>query len=233
MSSLATLSQSIPPFALPPGPLGAVLQIGEKLSGMTFEETRQAYEERSDFYISAFPSISATDPVDRDLIQAWAIAQTGPILDVGCGPGHWTGWLHDQGLEIEGIDPVPAFIDRARLKHPQVRFRLGRAEALGVETSSLAGILAWFSLIHIDPEQLGETFSEFARALRPGGGLCVGFFAGPALAEFDHPVSKAYFWPVSRLEDVIERAGFSVTSTQLRQEPGVQNHAATLAVRNP
>lgn len=210
-----------------------VLRMDAKLSGMTFEETRQAYERRSDDYIAMFPSISATDPEDRDLIQAWAIAQPGKILDVGCGPGHWTGWLHGQGLDIEGIDPVPAFIDQARLNHPEVRFRVGRAEALSVETSSLAGILAWYSVIHTDPELLGETFSEFARAIRPGGGLCVGFFAGPDLEPFEHAVSKAYFWPVSRLGDVIERAGFSVTSTQLRQDPGTRNHAATLARRNP
>ena len=200
---------------------------------MTFEETREAYERRSDDYVAMFPSISATDPEDRDLIQAWALAQTGPLLDVGCGPGHWTGWLHGQGLDIEGIDPVPAFIDRARLKHPEVRFGVGRAEALGVETSSLGGILAWFSVIHTHPELIGETFSEFARALRPGGGLCVGFFAGVDLVPFEHPVSEAYFWPVSRLEGLIEQAGFSVVSTRLRQDPGARDHAATLARRNP
>ncbi len=204
-----------------------------KLSGMTFEETRQAYERRSDDYIAMFPSICATDREDRDLIQSWAIVQTGPILDVGCGPGHWTGWLHGQGLDIEGIDPVPAFIDHARLSHPEARFRVGRAEALGVETASLAGILAWYSLIHTDPGLLGETFSEFARALGAGGGLCVGFFAGPDLTPFDHPVSRAYFWPVSRLVAVTERAGFTVTSTQLRQDLGARNHAALLARRNP
>ena len=154
---------------------------GEKLSGMTFEETRQAYERRSRDYIAMFPSISATDPEDRDLIQAWATAQTGPILDVGCGPGHWTGWLHGQGLDIEGIDPVPAFIDQARLNHPEVRFRVGRAEALGVEASSLAGILAWYSVIHTDPELL-DTFRVDAAPL--SGRLQ---FRVSGAADFDEP----------------------------------------------
>lgn len=199
---------------------------------MSFEETRDAYERYSAAYIASFPSVAATDPQDRDLIQAWAMAQSGPLLDVGCGPGHWTGWLHGQGLDIAGIDPVPAFIEQARSNHPDVRFRIGRAEALGVEPASLAGILAWYSLIHIDPDRLGATLSEFARALRPGGGLCIGFFAGPKLVPFEHPVAKAYFWPVSRLTEVIELAGFSVTSTVLHQDPGARNHAATVARRN-
>ena len=199
---------------------------------MSFEETRDAYERRSDAYIAMFPSISATDPKDRELIRGWAIAQSGPILDVGCGPGHWTGWLHGQGMDIEGIDPVPAFVEQARHNHPEVRFRVGRAEALDVETSNLAGILAWYSLIHTDPDLLGETFREFARALCPGGGVCVGFFAGPELVRFEHPVSEAYFWPVSQLADVIEQAGFSVDSSVIRQDPGARSHAATIARRN-
>lgn len=199
---------------------------------MTFDETREAYERCSEDYIAMFPTISATDPQDRELIRAWAIARSGPILDVGCGPGHWTGWLHGQGLDIEGIDPVPSFIERARQSYPDVRFRVGRAQALGVETSSLSGILAWYSLIHTDPDLLGDTFGEFARALRPDGGLCVGFFAGPDLVAFEHPIAKAYSWPVSRLVDVIERAGFSVTSTQSRRDPGARAHATTIALRN-
>jgi ubiquinone/menaquinone biosynthesis C-methylase UbiE len=206
--------------------------IDAKLSRMAFEETREAYERRSGEYISMFPSISATDPQDRDLIQAWAMSQNGPILDVGCGPGHWTAWLHGQGLDIEGIDPVPTFIEQARQNHPDVRFSVGRAEALGVEDSSLAGILAWYSLIHTDPDLLGDTFSEFARALRPGGGLCVGFFAGADLASFEHPISGAYSWPVSGLTDLIEQAGFSITSTQSRQEPGAISKTTTIARRS-
>ena len=206
--------------------------IDERLSLVTFEKTRAGYERRSADYIAMFPSIAATDPQDRDLIQAWAIDQTGPLLDVGCGPGHWTGWLHGQGLDIEGIDPVPTFIEQAQQSFPDVRFRVGRAEELGVETSSLGGILAWYSLIHTDPALLGETFSEFARALRPGGGLCVGFFEGPQLVPFDHPVSEAFFWPVDRISAVIERAGFSVVSTVTRQDPAARAHAATIAVRN-
>ncbi len=200
---------------------------------MAFEETREAYERRSADYIAMFPSISATDPQDRQLIQTWALAQSGPILDVGCGPGHWTGWLHGQGLDVQGIDPVPTFIEQARQNHPGVPFRVGRAEALGVETASLAGVLAWFSLIHTAPDLLGDTLSEFARAVRPGGELCVGFFAGPKLSTFEHPISDAYVWPVALLADVIERAGFAVTSTQSHQDPAAVAQTATIARRRP
>jgi hypothetical protein len=66
-----------------------------------------------------------------------------------------------------------------------------------VEDASLGGILAWFSLIHTDPDQIGAPLTEFARGTRPGGGLLIGIFEGAELAPFDHAVTTAYFWPVS------------------------------------
>ena len=199
---------------------------------MTFEETRAAYEQGADDYLAMFPSVAATDPQDRDLVQEWASTHTtGLILDVGCGPGHWTGWLHEQGFTVEGIDPVPTFIERARRSYPDVRFRVGRAEALEVGTSELAGILAWYSLIHTDPDLLGDTLNEFSRAVYPGGGLCVGFFEGPEVVPFDHPVTEAYFWPMSHLADLIEQAGFAITSTHSRHNPGGRTHAVITARR--
>ncbi|MBD4514950.1 methyltransferase domain-containing protein, partial [Xanthomonas citri pv. citri] len=88
-----------------------------------------------------------------------------------------------------GIDPVPEFIDDARARFPDVAFRVGRAEALDVYDASVGGILAWYSLIHTDPSQLTAVFGEFARVLRPGGSILVGFFAGVDLTRFDHAVT--------------------------------------------
>ncbi|WP_240470751.1 class I SAM-dependent methyltransferase [Haematomicrobium sanguinis] len=33
------------------------------------------------------------DPVDAALIRRWGSGVSGPILDAGCGPGHWTDFL--------------------------------------------------------------------------------------------------------------------------------------------
>ncbi len=46
------------------------------------------------------------------------------ILDVGCGVGHFAGWLLEHGYEGDylGIDILPEMIDRARDTHPKMRF---------------------------------------------------------------------------------------------------------------
>ncbi|HEY0188508.1 MAG TPA: class I SAM-dependent methyltransferase [Cellulomonas sp.] len=88
---------------------------------------REAYGRRLAEYVDRFGSIDATAAPDRALVGAWARDRGGPVLDVGCGPGQWTAWLHAAGVDVEGVDPVEDFVAGAGLRHPGVRFRVGRA----------------------------------------------------------------------------------------------------------
>ncbi|MCO4253982.1 class I SAM-dependent methyltransferase [Pseudarthrobacter cellobiosi] len=75
---------------------------------MTDAEVEIAYSRRAAEYIARFGSVESTHPADRKLIAEWVAPLVGPVLDVGCGPGHWTKFLADQGAAVEGIDLVPA-----------------------------------------------------------------------------------------------------------------------------
>ncbi|WP_207920199.1 class I SAM-dependent methyltransferase [Saccharopolyspora aridisoli] len=192
----------------------------------------EAYGRRADEYIALLGDIDATASPDRELIAGWARDQPeGPILDVGCGPGHWTNWLHEQGLDVAGVDPTPEFVDAARKRFPEVSFRDGFAEQLDVADSSLAGILAWYSLIHVRPDRISAALAEFARVVEPGGGLLVGFVRGPELEPFDHAVTTAYSWPVDQLSRMLGSAGFAVSVHDTRDDPGARPHGAIVASR--
>ena len=150
---------------------------------------------------------------------------------MGCGPGHWTNWLHERGIEIAGVDPTPEFIRHAQHSYPDIDFSTDRAEQLDVADSSLASILAWYSLIHTPPDHITDTLAEFARSTKPGGGLLLGFFSGPELAPFDHAITTAYFWPIELLGRNVEEAGFAVTFRDARVDPGARPHGAITAHR--
>jgi len=50
------------------------------------------------------------------------------LLEVGCGTGYFTGWLHRQGFNVTGIDNSAAMIDFARKKYGNgFEFRVGDA----------------------------------------------------------------------------------------------------------
>jgi ubiquinone/menaquinone biosynthesis C-methylase UbiE len=200
---------------------------------VTIERTSQAYGQRANEYVNALGSIEATAPPDRELVSTWARKQsTAQILDVGCGPGQWTNWLHEQGVNIAGVDPTPEFVGRDQERYPNVEFRVGRAEELDVADASLAGIFAWYSLIHTPPQQIASIMAEFARCVEPGGGLLLGFFEGPKIAPFDHAITTAYFWPIDVLGRTVEEAGFSVAVRDTRLDPGSRSHGAIMATRN-
>ncbi|MGJ3509054.1 class I SAM-dependent methyltransferase [Enemella sp. A6] len=200
---------------------------------MPLDRTRDDYNGRAAEYIDALGAIESTAEPDRALIESWADRVRGRILDVGCGPGHWTAWLHAQGRTVEGIDPVPAFIGHARAQYPGVPFRVGRAEHLDVEDACIGGVLAWYSLIHADPGDIPTVLDEFARVLSPDGSLVLGFFTGPRVAAFDHAVTTAYTWPIEVLAQLVEDAGFVVTERHTRTDPDARPHGALVARREP
>jgi SAM-dependent methyltransferase len=69
----------------------------------------------------------------------------GPVLDVGCGTGYVTGYLHDAGVAAFGIDLSPEMIAIARRDHPDLRFKVGTMTDLDLADDSLAGVVAFWS----------------------------------------------------------------------------------------
>lgn len=199
---------------------------------MTPATTAAAYGARAGEYVDAVGRIDHAEDVDVMRIGEWAQGIDGPLLDVGCGPGQWTHWLHGEGIDIEGVDPVPEFIDLARQEYPVVPYRVGHAENLGVPFSSLGGVLAWYSLILSSPDEVATALGEFARCVRPGGGLLLGFFTAPEHGSFDHAVTTAYHWPLDALEKLVGEAGFTVTHSASRPGRPERAHGEIIAVRN-
>lgn len=190
-----------------------------------------AYGRRAQEYTEALGSMDSVSAEDRTLVTEWASTLDGRVVDAGCGPGHWTQLLHDCGLDVVGIDLVPAFIAEAARRFPQARFDVGDLRALPAEDEGLGGVLAWYSVIHIHPGDIPEVLAGFCRALRPGGSLLLGFFRGSDVEPFDHAITTAYHWPVERLHRTLQEAGFSIHQTHTRKDPDSRPHAAIWAVK--
>lgn len=190
-----------------------------------------AYDARATEYIATLGTMDAVHPVDRSIVDAWATAVTGPVLDAGCGPGHWTGHLAGLGLDVRGVDLAPRFISHARAAHAGIRFDLGSIDELEVEDGALGGILSWFSTIHHESARIAVPLREFARTLRPGGRLLLGFFVGESIEAFDHAVTRAYRWPAAELGRRADAAGFDVVETHTRETRGERPVGALLCER--
>ena len=200
---------------------------------MNDQRIRDAYTRKVDDYIALFDDDWQADPEDIDLIEGQLSGLSGPVLDLGCGPGHWTAHLHSIGAEVTGVDLVPGFLDHARTHHPGPDYRLGSMTELDLPDRCASGILAWYSTIHLPPPELDRALVEFRRLLAPSGRLVLGFFdSDDEVAAFDHAVATAYRWPIDVLAQRLADNGFTELQRLTHRFPERPDRAyGALAVR--
>ena len=196
---------------------------------MTDERVLRAYSARAAEYTRALGALEDMHELDQRRIERWAAEVSGPVIDAGCGPGHWTDFLHQRGVDVSGVDLVPEFVELARSRFPGVSFRVCSLRALDVPDGSVQGVLAWYSLIHQDPAELPGVFSELARVLGPEGHLLLGFVDGTFAEPLAHAITGAYCWSVDETSLLLKAAGFDVLDIETRHDPGSRPHAVIAA----
>jgi SAM-dependent methyltransferase len=188
------------------------------------DDARSFYDAIAADYADHFRDELQSNPWERAMLATFAevVGPDRPVLEVGCGPGRVTGHLSGLGLSITGMDLSPAMVDVARAAHPDVPFEVGSMTDLDRPDGALAAIVAWYSIIHLPPGLLPETFAGFHRALAPGGHLLVAFQVGDEalrVAEpFGHPVSLDFQrCDPDRVAGLLADAGFVVTARLVRE----------------
>jgi len=163
------------------------------------DAVRDSYDARAKEYASLFLDHLDRDPHDREWLGTFARLASpgaGVVADVGCGPGNIVNHLAERGVKAIGYDISPAMIDEARRAFPGSEFHVGDLTSLEIPDSSLAGIVARYSLIHLAPAQLTAVFGEWFRVLKPRAPVLVSFFASDSSVThglpFDHAVVAAH-----------------------------------------
>ncbi len=119
-------------------------------------------------------------PLDRQLLDRFAARtrDTGPVCDLGCGPGHVARYLHERGVDVFGVDLSAGMVERARELNPGIDFRQGNMLSLDAVDESWGAIVAFYSIIHVPRSDVPQALREMRRVLRPGGLLFLAFHVG-------------------------------------------------------
>jgi SAM-dependent methyltransferase len=167
----------------------------------------------------------AAKPFDAALLDQFAerVRGAGIACDLGCGPGQVARYLHERGAEVIGIDLAPGMVAEAERLNPDIGFRVGNMLALEAPDAAWAGIVAFYSIIHIPPELRPRAWREFRRVLRPGGVLLVAFHIGQQTVHLDawwgQPVALDFFFlDPAEISDELGAAGFVVEEV-IEREP--------------
>jgi SAM-dependent methyltransferase len=186
-------------------------------------DIRATYDAVAKDYAAAFAGELAAKPFDRALLDDFAAACHGRVFDVGCGAaGHVTRFLADQGADVVGVDLSPASIEVARASQPGLRFEVADMRDLLAPDASLAGLVAFYSVIHLPRPQVPVALAEFRRVLQRGGVLLMAMHGGTGEMQsddwFGQPVSvRASLWSLAELTEAVQAAGFVVRRHCARQ----------------
>lgn len=187
-------------------------------------DARESYDAVAESYARTVPAALEAKPVLRGVLALFAERVRtvgGPVVDVGCGPGHVTAHLRGLGLDAFGLDLSPEMVRLARRDHPELRVEVGSMTELDVTDGSVAGALAWFSTIHVPDEDMPSVAAHLHRVLRPGGAAMLGFHVG----DDDHLKTEGYGGhamrvqvyrrPVERVAGWLRAAGLAIELSAL------------------
>jgi ubiquinone/menaquinone biosynthesis C-methylase UbiE len=180
------------------------------------EYIRKCYDAVAREYADRYAAELAHKPLDRELLSRFAseVRGRGAVCDLGCGPGHTTAFLHDSGVQVRGLDLSTEQLREARRLRPDVEFEPGDMLALPCADASLAGVVAFYAIVHFSQDELRGALAEMHRVLRPGGCLLLSFhigegsirvenfLGGPAALDF------VFFAPTTVAAELV-RAGFT------------------------
>lgn len=167
-----------------------------------------------------------------DLVELLAPRPDERILDLGCGTGHLTAEIADQGGTVVGLDSAQSMIAEARETYPELSFAQGDARTVAVENRDPFDAVFSNAALHWIPDADQDAVLESVRdALVPGGRFVaelggtgnVARIVEATLAELerrgyeaDHPW---YFPSVGEYATRLEDHGFEVRDARLFDRP--------------
>lgn len=201
------------------------------------DATRHSYDRVASRYSTEIGGELAGKPLDRALLNAFAEMVTGPVLDVGAGPGHVAAYLRQQGVTVVSTDLSPAMCQIAG--EAGLTAVAADMTQLPFSRDTVGGVVCLYAVIHLDADQRAAAYASFRRVLRPGGVALVAFHTGDAGNATGSEASVSTWWeqvvnltfryldPAAESQALVV-AGFQVVA-RLDRAPGPGEHGTERA----
>ncbi len=168
------------------------------------------------------------DAVDRSMLTAFAqlagrVDGTGPVADLGCGPGRAAADLARHLPEVVGVDLSLGLLQRAAEAHPHLPVAQGRLDQLPFADDALRGAVCWYSIIYTPPPLLAPILAELARVSVAGGVVLLAFPAGSGASVVTADAHETGMTLTTYLHDVddllarLQAVGFDLHARAVRE----------------
>jgi SAM-dependent methyltransferase len=155
-------------------------------------DVRASYDSAAAAYAEHLFDELDEKPIDRHILDRFAESLSGGrlVADLGCGPGHVAKYLRERGVNVVGVDLSPEMVRSASERVPGIEFRAGDMRKLDFPDASLAGIVAFYSIVHFEPLELEQIFRECRRVLSDDGLMLLAFHIGDETVHLDEMWGK-------------------------------------------
>lgn len=145
------------------------------------QSVQRTYDVVADAYAEHYGDELSHKPFDTWLLDRIAAEATGPVVDVGTGPGQVAAHLASRGADVTGIDSSPGMIAEAKIRHPGVAFETADLRRLlrPRTASGWSAITAWYALVHLTESELPAAIGALGATLARGGTLALATHMGP------------------------------------------------------
>jgi SAM-dependent methyltransferase len=182
-----------------------------------------SYDKVAEQYAVEFFRELERKPFDREVLDAFAVnvRGKGQVCEIGCGPGHISRYLQDRGVTMRGIDLSQEMVKCARRLNPDISFEQRDMLALDLADASLAAIVSFYAIIHIERDKVTRALQEMNRVLQLGGLLLLSLHAGEGELHrdewYEKPVSiDVTLFANDEMSGYLEASGFEVVKINER-----------------
>jgi ubiquinone/menaquinone biosynthesis C-methylase UbiE len=144
------------------------------------------------------------------------------VLDLGCGTGHFSSYIHTLGYQVTGLDPSTKMLEYARQNFPHITFVEGYSNTLPFEDNMFDLIISIEVLRYLDSKIVLESYKDIYRTLKPGGRIFIthvntlateGYYIFYHMKKVLHALKgteyhNAYFTSASKEERTLKQIGF-------------------------
>jgi TDG/mug DNA glycosylase family protein len=138
---------------------------------------------------------------------------TGPVIDLGCGPGWYAAGF---GAEVVALDGARSMLDLVADEAPSAWRVQADLASLPFGPATLGGAWACRSYVHLARSALPLALADLHRAMRVGAPVDLHLFGGDLdhgqLADDDFAGRCFSAWTTQHLVDVVVGAGFEINA---------------------
>ena len=198
--------------------------------GQDLYKVENLYDTVAKEYAKTFSGDHEKKPKDQEILHRFAqeIGNRRPVWDFGCGPGQTAKYLKNLSIEISGLDLSERILEQARTIHTEIHFQKGNMLELEFENDSIAGAVAFYTIVHFMEEQVGIACREVFRVLQPGGIFLFTYHIGGETIHIEAFLGKKIdidfmLFTTDFISSCLEKNGFEKIETIEREPyPGVE-----------